>query len=68
MKYSTLILFFIGLLFSCKVENNKIDLVVYPDYCGGCVSSNFSAIKNNNMQDKFTIYIDTTNIFILGFG
>jgi hypothetical protein len=40
-------------------------LVVYPEYCGGCVIRNFSELKNKKLADKFTVYFDTTNTFIL---
>ncbi len=65
MIYKILTILFIVVLFSCSPENNKIDLVVYPEYCGGCVSRNFHAIKNDNLEDKFNVYFDTTDTFIL---
>lgn len=65
MRYSGLFLLFFILLFSCGQENNKINLVVFPDYCGGCVSRNFHALKNINTEDKFNVYFDTSDLFIL---
>lgn len=65
MKYNALIIFLIVILFSCSPENNKVNLVVYPEYCGGCVSRNFYIIKNDNLKDKFSVYFDTTDVFIL---
>ncbi len=65
MKYRVLIIFFNVILLSCGVDN-KVDLVVYPEYCGGCVSRIFYTIKNDKVDDKFNIYFDTTDIFVLG--
>lgn len=53
------------LLCSCAHEN-EIDLVVYPEYCGGCVKRNFKVLGIQNYDGKFNIYFDTTDTFILG--
>lgn len=65
MRYNILILFLlISISLSCN-KKTKTDLVVYPEYCAGCVSKNFFIIKNNNLNDKFNIYFDTTDLYIL---
>jgi len=65
MKFNFLFFLLIVLFFSCSEKNKNIDMVIYPEYCGGCVSRNFSAIKNNDLNDKFNIYFDSTDLFIL---
>jgi hypothetical protein len=58
-----LFVFLIGT--SCNDKNKKNDLIVYPEYCGGCVIKNFGEIKNKNLEDRFNLYFDSTDIFIL---
>tara|TARA_R110002072_G_scaffold302060_2_gene483619 strand:+ start:42151 stop:42507 length:357 start_codon:yes stop_codon:yes gene_type:complete len=66
MNYNSLIFTFVLLLFaSCSGGKSEIDLVVFPDYCGGCVIKNFSEIKNASAEEEFNIYFDTTDSFIL---
>ena len=65
MIYKALIILSIVTLISCGQRNNEIDLVVYPEYCGGCVVRNFHTIKNDSLENKFKVYFDTTDKFIL---
>lgn len=50
--------------FSCQ-EKDKNKLIVYPEYCQGCIIRNFSELKSSNMINEFDIYFDTTDLFIL---
>ena len=65
MIYKKLTSLLLIILCSCSLQDSKIDLVVYPEYCVGCVIKNFQAIKNNSLDEKFNIYFDTTDKFIL---
>lgn len=40
-------------------------MVVYPEYCGGCVTRNFQTIRNEKKDDRFNVHFDTTDRFIL---
>lgn len=65
MKFRLSLITLMLLFFTCNVKDKKADLVVYPEYCGGCVTRNFSTIKNNNWGDQFNIYFDSTDAFLL---
>jgi hypothetical protein len=65
MKFNFFLIPFILLLISCNEQNKKNSLVVFRDYCGGCVSKNFRAINNNKLNDELSIYFDTTDSFVL---
>ncbi len=52
-------------LYSCSILNNKTKMIIYPEYCGGCVSRNFSEIKIKNLQINFIVYFDTSDKFTL---
>ncbi|MDR9399716.1 hypothetical protein [Salibacter sp.] len=66
MKYNSIV-FLVSILIigSCK-QSDKVKVIVYPEYCKGCVIKNFSSISNNsNLNNKVSIYFDTTDSFIL---
>lgn len=65
MKYSFLILFPI-LLFSCQ-SPGKQKLVVYPEYCHGCILRNFMQIKKDKSINDFVVYLDTSDSFLRSF-
>lgn len=65
MKYSIVLVLFTTLL-SCNYTNQK-KLVVYPEYCHGCILRNFLQIKKEKKQDEFITYIDTTDEFLNSF-
>lgn len=65
MKFNFFFILIMLLFSSCSEKNEKNILVVFPDYCGGCVSKNFLTIDQNNLNDKFKIYFDTTDSFVL---
>jgi len=65
MKYRVLVFICILLSFSCEFWNDKIDLVVYPEYCRGCVSKNFSSIRLDSLGSTFSVYFDTTDTYVL---
>ncbi len=65
MKYSVISILIV-LFYSCS-NNNKLKLVVYPEYCQGCIIRNFMQIKKDNTKDKFQIYLDTSDQFLFSF-
>lgn len=52
------------LFFTNCTSKDKIDVIVYPDYCGGCVTRNFYEISQSKDIEKFNIYFDSTDRFI----
>lgn len=65
MKYSAIVLLLGLLLSSCQTKNRKVSMIVYPEYCRGCVVGNFDAIRQEKAVQDFIIYFDTTDAFIL---
>lgn len=53
----------ISFLYSCGEE--KIKVVVFPEYCGGCVENNFQILSNQKLEDQYELFFDTTDYFIL---
>ena len=49
---------------SCNSRKLKIDIVVFPEYCGACVAKNFQAIVNDEVENCFVLYLDTTDQFL----
>jgi len=64
MNYK-LIFTFVVLLFLSSCQEKKNTLVVYPEYCGGCVIRNFTKLKETGRSGEFDIYFDTTDAFVL---
>ncbi|WP_457618658.1 hypothetical protein [Lutibacter sp.] len=64
MKYKLLIIFFLSITASC-VDRFKNKIIVFPEYCQGCVVRNFEALKNQKIGSDFEIYFDTTDVFVL---
>lgn len=68
MKCNYFILISILSLFaiaSCYNDHKRVDLIVYPEYCKGCVSKNFFILKNKDFDKYVDIYFDTTDVFLL---
>lgn len=43
----------------------KVDIIVYPEYCGGCIETNFALLNNQELKGKFNLYLDSNNHFLL---
>ncbi|MCO5259606.1 MAG: hypothetical protein M9916_05635 [Crocinitomicaceae bacterium] len=63
MKFNLVFLCLIS-FFSCQ-KKEKNYLIIYPEYCGGCIVRNFTTINKNEFIDEFSVLFDTTDLFIL---
>lgn len=54
----------ITFLFSCNLKE-KPKVIVYPQYCGGCVLKNFDMLSHKVAKESFSLYFDTTDVFVL---
>ena len=64
MKSKLVIIVCSVILLSCT-DRNKNKIIVFPEYCQGCVVRNFEAMKNQKISSEFEIYFDTTDAFVL---
>jgi hypothetical protein len=64
MKSKFIIIFCSAILFSCT-DKDKNKIIVFPEYCQGCVVRNFESINNQKTGSEFEIYFDTTDAFVL---
>ncbi len=64
MKSKLFIIFCLGILSSCA-DRSKNKIIVFPEYCQGCVVRNFESMKNQKIDSEFEIYFDTTDVFVL---
>ena len=40
-------------------------IIVFPEYCGGCVQRNFKIIHQESTNNSFKLYFDSTDRFVL---
>jgi len=63
MRFSALIFAFI-LLFQTGCNKNEVKIVVYPNYCKGCVMKNFPILKDIQGKENIALFFDTTDVFL----
>lgn len=65
MKYNFFLVFFFLSGFIVCGGKEKNELVVYFEYCQGCIIWNFFRLKVDYVVDWFEVYIDIIDVFLL---
>ena len=60
IKFSLILTLFLSVVSCTNKSKNK--LIVYPEYCQGCILRNFAALKDSDYVINFDVYFDTTDL------